>query len=243
MTFGRRRPPRAAEVPPLDDHSPPLGQESVAAWLGIGVAGGVLLPLTGFLVWYSLGIGQPPARPFVSRVAYCSEGWQDGFPNGRQLSCFLRHDVFRLCNPRERRHLAAVFDRYAHDATLYVFSVRYKALQPDEAETKRQEAVEERARREGRPLTPDEIGPSAFQYMSEDWAQSPQVRAMGERYVEGARNRLGREDMVGSLQLLLSRGLMTPEEFGETTQAFFGDAIREAARRVKRVTPSCPPRG
>jgi len=55
------------------------------------------------------------AADYNSVAAACTKGWVPRAQNDTQLLCLMNTNVARLCNPEERAHLVAMYNRYSKD--------------------------------------------------------------------------------------------------------------------------------
>ena len=85
------------------------------------IAGTIALVLVAFVGMYFIFGGSARQRgALVSSVdRTCGEGWEKDQSNVDQLHCYLTTNVSRLCDPSERRHLAATIDRFDRDYVVW----------------------------------------------------------------------------------------------------------------------------
>lgn len=197
--------------------------------------------LLTFLICLVLGGGvfflmkDEPSAAFTSRIdAQCGEGWVAGLPNGKQLKCYLTVDVARLCDPRERKHLAGIIDKYSSDESIY--DARFTAatlesmikMQTGWAELGYKSAELQRATDAGADTAALDAEVSD---MVGDFLREPE-----RLQTEARRNHVPQHELVSLLRGVMKEGYLSRDDFGWYQQSM----VNKALDGLTEVRPKCP---
>ncbi len=185
--------------------------------LFLAVSGGTYLFSTGTNPFKNVASSTLPwASKFVSVVdASCGAGWREGYPNDKQLKCYLTQNVKRLCNPEEKKRLVAVLSRYRDDKSSYVASVGVSML-----------SVIGKAQTEGLAMgmaaakMERDLGDPSIS-VDQKFSQLHNVVGMGKDIIEAPQRLIDNrgdyvppQELVNSIRDIMRAGIMSTSDFG-----------------------------
>lgn len=171
--------------------------------------------------------------------ASCGKDWVSGWPNDRQLQCYLTTNVARLCNADERRHMVRVLIRYSDG--LSKFDQAYAKATVGSIKKVQRQSMQiglETAKLTNMTMDP-KAKPDAV--MEQDKRvmdiMSDVMSGPEELLAERQKNMVPHGELVSGVANLVSRGFLTKDDFGWYSNKLFDEGLAAVTKATKPVCP------
>ena len=237
----QRRAP-AAQQDEADETTLTKGFLAAVVCLTLTVGGGTYFLAGSDMTLESLMDGTGSGT-FISQAdAECRDLWVPNAKNTPAIVCYLTTNVARLCDPREKKHLAKVMkqyrlDRHSFDSQMVFAGMKAAVVMQNSLSTSNVtgmfKAIDE-VSREGGP-GPSVAGVQAFESHMKTLQKLDDISSSGSLEAALELEHIPDKELVKKIRRLGTEGYMTKGDFGWMSDELVGSAFE----KVQEPKSSC----